>query len=281
MRYETAYFQDIKPLAQWALSDSIDNPMGSAMAKVRQLESYYFYMNSLGQEFGWDRAEDHGGIVPRRIGLISQELQAVEPSLVRVMDWLDTDEDYYWVDYEALNALLLDALNELNVRADAIKQQLGMSVTEQYANPQGIPAQPTNLPALVSLSATPVNGTEGSQVTWTVTAQNAYEGMRVFFKLGGNCNIDDITPGEGLSLWNVNAHITAGNDIEGYDPDVNGWARGHFVFGADTQTATFVMNYVNDNTIEGTETITMTLVEDARFPNYDGSISATATVSDN
>ena len=97
-----------------------EGPNGSALAKVRQLESYYFHFNELGKAFGFGHVED-GGAEIRNIGLIAQELAAIEPSLVKPMDdeWTTYEDDtYYWVDYEALNVLCLDALNELNVKAD-------------------------------------------------------------------------------------------------------------------------------------------------------------------
>ena len=110
---------DIKEAAQYRLSNSIAEATGSAVAKVKQLESYYFYFNEDGKAFGFDRPEDSpNGIQPKRIGLIAQELMAIEPSLVRKMDWLDLgpeDPEYYWVDYDAMYVLILDAMNELKL----------------------------------------------------------------------------------------------------------------------------------------------------------------------
>ena len=67
-----AYAVDIKPAAQYLLSKEINLSVGSATEKIRTLETYYFYMNELGQQFGWDRHEEFGGVQPNRIGLIAQ-----------------------------------------------------------------------------------------------------------------------------------------------------------------------------------------------------------------
>ena len=82
-----AYYQDILPTAQYRVASSISEPTGSAMAKVRQLETYYFYFNELGKEFGWGRTEE-GEQQPRQVGIFAQELMIIEPALVDVMDWL-------------------------------------------------------------------------------------------------------------------------------------------------------------------------------------------------
>ena len=65
-------------------------PTGSAVDKVKALQAYYFYYNEAGNLQGFDRPEDVGP-APRHLGLIAQELQAVEPSLVRPMTWLGDD----------------------------------------------------------------------------------------------------------------------------------------------------------------------------------------------
>lgn len=281
-----AYGSDIQPAAQHVFSTSITYPTGSAVDKIKSLETYYFYMNQLGQDFGWDRPEDNGGQVPRKIGLIAQELALVEPSLVRVMDWLETDEDYYWVDYEALYVLCLDAINELNARAEAVKAQLGMAA-ETYPSAvvtTTVAASPSNH----QLSVTPTVAPEGTSSVWTLTADNMPDGTVVGFKLFGTANISDITAAEsvGLNTWSqesIDAEL-ARAETEGYvglskyDPDVDGWGFGKFEF--LNGQAQVTLNYVLDNEAEGDETIIMKLMPMDSNKKGVPELSATATLTD-
>tara|TARA_B110000285_G_scaffold161301_1_gene180151 strand:+ start:273 stop:1124 length:852 start_codon:yes stop_codon:yes gene_type:complete len=265
---------DIRAAAQHLIASAINVPEGSAMSKVRALTAYYYHMNELGQDFGWDRPEDFGGTSPRRIGIMAQDLQAIEPSLVKRMTWLDLEEgdpDYYWVDYDAINALLLDAIKELNARADIVKTELGMSIDEAYA--VAIGAKPFSYTSIEpTLTVTPEIGTEGSSAVWTLTNPNAFDGLKIGFKLFGNCNWDDISSEGKLYKWNSN--------LLGEGPEEVGWAFGYFQFLNGSKTATIQIDYVNDATIEGTETIIMKLTNDSFKNVVPGNVSVTATVSD-
>lgn len=290
-----AFGTDIGPAAQWRLSSSISEPTGSAVDKVKALQAYYFYYNEAGNIQGFDRPEDVGGQAPRRVGLIAQELQAVEPSLVRPMTWLGEDAagegqgDYYWVDYDALYVLCLDAINELNARAEAAKVTLGITPAETYparAATTTVAPKASNF----QLSVTPTTGPEGSQSVWTLTADNAQDGLMVGFKLMGSCNHKDITcTDEAVKLFTIAEvefeQTEVGDDGETYHkfgeysvPDM-GWGNGIFTFSGGQAQVT--LDYVLDNEAEGPETIEMTLVG----PTSDNGdvptgITVTATVTD-
>lgn len=292
-----AFRTDIGPAAQWRLSSSISLPAGSAVEKVKALHTYYFYFNQLGQDFGFDTPEGGwpGGVLPRRMGLIAQELALVEPSLVRPMTWLGEDAagegegDFYWVDYDALYVLCLDAINELNARAEAAKVALGMTPAETY------PARATSTTLApkasnFQLSVTPTTGPEGSQSVWTLTADNAADGLKVGFKLMGSCNHTDITcADEAVKLFTiaesefeqtgVGADGTVYPKFGEYSVPDMGWGNGIFTFSGGSAQVT--LNYVLDSTAEGPETIEMTLFG----PTSDGGdvpagITVTATVTD-
>ena len=107
---------------------AVQGSITSALAKVKQMESYYFYSNDLADRFGYDRVAE-GEQKPRRIGLIAQELMAIEPNLVEVLHHLPTDEGqdgYYTINYEHLNALLIEAMKELEARAAIAETQAGL-----------------------------------------------------------------------------------------------------------------------------------------------------------
>ena len=289
-----AFNTDIGPSAQWRLSSSISLPTGSAVDKVKALQAYYFYYNAAANVQGFDRPEDVG-TAPRHLGLIAQELQAVEPSLVRPMTWLGEDAagegqgDYYWVDYDALYVLCLDAINELNARAEAAKVALGMTPAETY------PARATTTTdapkaSNFQLSVTPTTGPEGSQSVWTLTADNAADGLIVPFKLMGSCNHTDITCSDSeVYLWTI-AEIEfeeVHTDAEGnvypkfgeYSVPEYGWGNGQFKFSGGQAQVT--LNYVLDNEAEGPETIEMTIFgPTSDNGDVPAGITATATVTD-
>ncbi len=260
-----AFKVDIKPAAQHSLSSSIVEPTGSAVDKVKALEAYYFYMNELGQDFGWDRPSEFGGVQPKRIGLIAQELMAVEPSLVRKMTWLDVEEDYYWVDYEALYVLCLDAINELNARAEAAKVTLGITPADTYPVRA---ASTTDAPRASNfqLTVTPTSGPEGSSSVWTLTADDIADGTEVGFKLTGTADIYDVTCATEGAQWNVmtvEERTTILETEEGYvkrpywNEERDGWCTGIFTF--TNGQAQITLNYVADELAEEDETIIMTL----------------------
>ena len=289
-----AFPTDIGPAAQWRLSSSISLPTGSAVDKVKALQAYYFYYNEAAHVQGFDRPDDVG-TAPKRLGLIAQELQAVEPSLVRPMTWLGEDAagegqgDYYWVDYDALYVLCLDAINELNARAEAAKVALGMTPAETY------PARATTTTdapkaSNFQLSVTPTTGPEGSQSVWTLTADNAADGLMVGFKLMGSCNHTDITCTDpAVKLFTI-AEVEFEQTETGQDgtvypkfgeysvPDM-GWGNGIFTFSGGQAQVT--LDYVLDNEAEGPETIEMTLVgPTSDNGDVPAGITVTATVTD-
>ena len=262
-----------------------EGPTGSALAKVRQLEAYYFYFNELGKAFGYGHVED-GGAEIRNIGLIAQELAAIEPSLVKPMDdeWTTYEDDtYYWVDYEALNVLCLDALNELNVKADNIKAQLGMEVETYPAIYSGpMPQLPSDQYEVTGINVTPVNGAEGTQVTWTLLGTDLPKDLSVMFKLTGTFNYTDIALVEEESN---KSQLVIANPQEGWahspqDAEILGTAFGKFTVG-DSGSANIKMLYVKDAAVEGDETITMTLIPcNDNFGKALPAISTTATITD-
>ena len=69
------------------------------------MEAYYFYANDLADEFGYDRLGPGMEVKPRRIGLIAQEMENIEPNLVERLRHLPTDEGeggYYTINYLSL-----------------------------------------------------------------------------------------------------------------------------------------------------------------------------------
>ncbi len=112
---------DGKPKSDSRLKD-IAGTYLQALEKVKLMNGYYFYANELADEFGFDRVEE-GEQKPRRIGLIAQELQEIEPLLV---DELKNLPGYYTINYAHLNSILIEAMKELDVRAEAAKNQAGL-----------------------------------------------------------------------------------------------------------------------------------------------------------
>ena len=101
---------------------NVTGDIQNATAKVKQMDPYYFHSNELAEHFGYDRMED-GEQKPRRIGLIAQELQLIEPNLVEELPHIP---GYYTINYKHLNALLMQAIKELDVRASSAATQAGL-----------------------------------------------------------------------------------------------------------------------------------------------------------
>ena len=268
-----AYKQNVKFAGDPRFA-TVQDPTGSALDKVKALEGYYFYYNELGQDFGYGRAEEGHNV--RQVGLIAQELMAVEPALVVPMDWLGEDEEYYAIDYVALYALILDAVNELNARADAAKIQLGMSVESYPAKYNGPMPQLTSY-EFTSITASPVEGAEGTTVTWTLTGNNIPEGLVVPFRFDGNFNFNDITiPTQDEQSTGV--FMLEDTEENAEDIANEGQISGTFLMSGNS--ATVKLHYVSDGLLEGPETITMSLKANDSRGNALPALSQTATIVD-
>jgi len=276
-----SYRQDVK-LAGDSRFGTVANPTGSAVDKIKQLEAYYFYFNETGKHFGFGRDN------VRQVGLIAQELMAVEPSLVIPMDWLGEDAagegqgDYYAICYDTLNALILDAVNELNTRADAIKTQIGEAVETYPTYTPGPELQVPNY-EITGITADPVNAPEGTTVTWTITGNNVPEGVVIPFRFDGNFNWEDITiPTQDLdSSGKITTHlyIWEPGTMTGEDLENEGRISGTVRWGTGN-TATVKLHYVSDGILEGPETITMSLKANDSLRNPLPNIVATGTILD-
>lgn len=257
-------------------------PTASAMSKIRQLESYYFHFNDHARTIGFDPDEENTGApAPRRIGMIAQALEQVEPTLVKPIEVAqdETDTQYYGIDYQTLNAMCVDALNELNERADVIKTQLGMPI-ETY--PEMHTYIPEQMPQyeITGIACNPQNGVEGSVATWTLTGTNLPDGLPIAFKLTGTFNHLDISLNEDIEhVETTSLSIHDPSFMNEEDIFHNGMAWGWLV--TKDGEASITLNYIEDNTIEGTEEITMTLQpSDGWGKPINGPITATATISD-
>jgi hypothetical protein len=281
-----AYKIDILPSAQHRLSSSIVEPTGSAVDKIKAVETVWYKFNELGGKMGFP--EDK-----REMGLMAQDLMAVEPALVREMDWLGEDAagegqgGFYMIDYNALNVLVLDALNELNARAEAAKLQLGITPAETYPTR----ATTTTLAPFASnfaLSVTPTSGPEGSESVWTLTCDNAVEGLVVGFKITGDCDINDISCDDPRVYL---AHVTDDDLLDedknydtDYDSELEGRMFGIFWFDAAAAAAgslSITLKYTMDNVSEGNETIIMTMKDgdNKGGPGPGNSVTATAVIT--
>lgn len=257
-------------------------PTGSAMSKIRQLESYYFHFNDHARTIGFDPDEENTGVsAPRRIGMIAQALEQIEPTLVKPIEVAqdETGTQYYGIDYQTLNAMCVDALNELNKRADVIKTQLGMPI-ETY--PEMHTYIPEQMPQyeITSITCNPQDGVEGSVATWTVTGTNLPDGLPIPFKLRGTFNHLDISLNEDIEqVYRTSLSIHDPSFMNEDDIFHNGMAWGWLI--AKDGEASITLNYIKDNTIEGTEEIRMELGErDGWLKPINTPITATATISD-
>jgi hypothetical protein len=102
----TAYYSDDR------LKTKLGN-IENALDKVRSLSGFYYEANEVAQAFGYE--------VKREVGVSAQQVQAVQPEVVAPAP---IDENYLTVRYERLVPLLIEAIKELDVELQSIKQQL-------------------------------------------------------------------------------------------------------------------------------------------------------------
>ena len=82
-------------------------PISNAVEKVKQLS---------GVEFDWN--ENQTTYSGHDVGVIAQEIEEVFPSLVR-----ESSEGYKQVKYEKLVGVLIEAIKELKIEIDQLKQK--------------------------------------------------------------------------------------------------------------------------------------------------------------
>jgi hypothetical protein len=102
----TAYFSDDR------LKTRLGN-IENALGKVRTLSGFYYEPNEVAQAFGYE--------VKREVGVSAQQVQAVQPEVVAPAP---IDDRYLTVRYEKLVPLLIEAIKELDVELQSVKQML-------------------------------------------------------------------------------------------------------------------------------------------------------------
>ena len=78
---------------------------------------------------------------------IRDRLQTIEPNLVERLEHLpktDGEGGYYTINYDHLNALLIEAMKELEVRAEVAETQVGLSGSFVYRIVQSTSAAQPN-----------------------------------------------------------------------------------------------------------------------------------------
>ena len=276
-----AYKVDIKPTAQHRLSSSIVESSGSAVDKIKAVETVWYKFNELGGQMGFP-------LDSTEMGLIAQDLMAVEPALVRPMWWLGSDaagpgESFYFIDYACLNVLVLDAMNELNARAEAAKIQLGMTPDTLATRATSTTLPPAASNFQLSVTNTTTDGVNRS--VWTLTADNAVDGLVCGFKISGNCNLANFTSNERVRIYYMSDELLLSDETiaEGFNPTLEGRCFGTFVFDEDENgnvSAEAVLDYTIDTELTGAQNITMTMKEgdSKNGPGPQGTITATVNL---
>jgi hypothetical protein len=83
-----------------------------ALNKVKSLSGFYYEANELAQSFGYD--------VERKVGVSAQEVQKVMPEVVVPAP---IDDTYLTVQYEKLVPLLIEAIKELSIEIEILKNK--------------------------------------------------------------------------------------------------------------------------------------------------------------
>jgi hypothetical protein len=72
-----------------------------------------------GVEFEWKKDGKSSA------GVIAQDVEKVLPQAVKTVEDLNTQEPYKTVNYDALHALLIEAVKELSARVESLEAKLG------------------------------------------------------------------------------------------------------------------------------------------------------------
>ena len=227
------------------------------------MQSYYFTMNDVANDLGYGRPDPVTGQKPMQAGLIAQELREIEPNLV--IPSFD-NPDYYTINYGNLNAILVEAIKELNVRAENARVALGVAAPTTTTTTMATTTTTTTVvpPAYNTLTATPTIGTEGHTVTFTLNTTSIPDNTLVAFTISGTVTRADI---EGRGMHTILPTGTTEN-------------VGLGLFRVVNNQATFTFDLIPDNETEPVESIAITLVEDDEHGNSTGRLSAVAQVQD-
>ena len=101
MAYSTTTASDRK------LKDNI-TIVEDALDKVKQLN---------GVEFTWKKDGK------KSAGVIAQDVEKVLPQAVKTVNDLNTDEEYKTVKYDALHAILIEAIKELSAKVEKLEKK--------------------------------------------------------------------------------------------------------------------------------------------------------------
>jgi len=198
---------DIRLMSIESLEQSIE--------KIRQLQSYYFRTNETARSFGWDSESFwENGIEPKHIGLMAQDLQAIEPLLVNEIEFAP---GYYRIEYNQLNVLLIEAIKNLNTRAESIKQTLGMSAADTFSKTTKSATWSYN-PIQYELDTL---GAKGANFTINITETN-HNKFWCNYTISGNISISDFN--------NESDFFQLDNEMHGNVNIKNGTGSIHFDF---------------------------------------------------
>jgi hypothetical protein len=100
----TAFFSDIR-------LKNIEGNIEDALSKLMTLNGVYFRENEVAKSLGYNNDK-------RQVGVIAQEVQEVIPEIVSPAP---IDEKYLTVKYEKLIPLLIEAIKELKLEIDLLK----------------------------------------------------------------------------------------------------------------------------------------------------------------
>mgnify|MGYP001410007757 CR=1 FL=1 len=154
------------------------------------------------------------GIEPKHIGLMAQDLQAIEPLLVNEIEFAP---GYYRIEYNQLNVLLIEAIKNLNTRAESIKQTLGMSAADTFSTTTKSATWSYN-PIQYELDTL---GAKGANFTINITETN-HNKFWCNYTISGNISISDFN--------NESDFFQLDNEMHGNVNIKNGTGSIHFDF---------------------------------------------------
>ncbi len=96
---------------------TVDGKIENALEKIDKINGYYFHENETAKELGYTNDK-------RQVGVLAQEIEVILPEIIEdAAINADNGTDYKTVQYEKIVPLLINAIKELKIEIETLKNK--------------------------------------------------------------------------------------------------------------------------------------------------------------